>query len=130
PAWSTSCAARSSASTRTSPSAASAAASAIGRTWAPRGARTPTGTGGDGLSRGRQAPHGKAASPVIYGQAMLGIGRSVSGVVVRGIDPAQADAVIDVGRHLKSGSLAELGRPQSITLPADEGGGTVELPGI
>jgi lipoprotein-releasing system permease protein len=84
----------------------------------------------DVLANVRQVPEVKAASPVVYGQAMVGIGRSVSGVVVRGIDPAQATAVIDVGRHLKSGSLAELGRPQSITLPAEEGGGTVELPGI
>ena len=72
----------------------------------------------------------KAASPVVYGQAMLGIGRSVSGVVVRGIDPDAGDGVIDIEKHLKSGSLADLGRPQPITLPADEGGGTVELPGI
>jgi len=61
---------------------------------------------------------------------MLGIGRAVSGVVVRGIDPEAIDGVIDLGKHLKSGSVAELGRPQSITLPGDEGGGKVELPGI
>jgi lipoprotein-releasing system permease protein len=82
------------------------------------------------LDRVREVPDVKAASPVVYGQAMLGIGRAVSGVVVRGIDPDAVDGVIDIGKHLKSGSLAELSRPQSITLPADEGGGKVDLPGI
>ncbi len=84
----------------------------------------------DALARVRQQPDVQAASPVVYGQAMLGIGRSVSGVVVRGIDPTESDGVIDIGRHLTAGSLAELGKPQRITLPDDEGGGTVELPGI
>jgi lipoprotein-releasing system permease protein len=84
----------------------------------------------DVLGRVRQVPNVKAAAPVIYGQAMVGIGRSVSGVIVRGIDPAEAAGVIDVGSHLRSGTLAELGRPQRITLPDDEGGGEVELPGI
>jgi lipoprotein-releasing system permease protein len=84
----------------------------------------------DVVAKVRQQPGVMAAAPVIYNQAMLGIGRSVSGVVVRGIDPADAGSVIDIERHLKSGSLEALGRPQSITLPADEGGGTVELPGI
>lgn len=78
----------------------------------------------------RAVPDVTAASPVLYGQAMLGLGRSVSGVVVRGIDPATADGVIDVGRHMTSGSLAALGTPQEITLPEDEGGGRVELPSL
>jgi lipoprotein-releasing system permease protein len=77
-----------------------------------------------------EVPGVAAVSPVVYGQAMLGLGRSVSGVVVRGIDPAGAASVIDVGRHLKSGSLADLGRPHRVARPPDEGGGTVELGGI
>ena len=84
----------------------------------------------DVAAKVRQQPGVVAAAPVIYGQAMLGIGRSVSGVVVRGIDPTDAGGVLDIERHLKSGSLEALGRPQPITLPPDEGGGTVELPGI
>jgi lipoprotein-releasing system permease protein len=77
-----------------------------------------------------EVPGVAAVSPVVYGQAMLGLGRSVSGVVVRGIDPGGAASVIDVGRHLKSGSLADLGRRHQVARPADEGGGTVELGGI
>ncbi len=84
----------------------------------------------DALTRVRGVPDVRAAAPVVYGQAMLGLGRSVSGVVVRGIDPAESDGVIDLGGHLVSGRLDDLGRPQTITLPAEEGGGTVELPGI
>jgi len=77
-----------------------------------------------------KVPGVSAVSPVVYGQAMLGLGRSVSGVVVRGIDPASAGAVIDVGRHLKSGSLDGLGRPHRVPRAPEEGGGTVELRGI
>ncbi|HTD25635.1 MAG TPA: ABC transporter permease, partial [Candidatus Elarobacter sp.] len=34
-----------------------------------------------------------AAEPFVYGQAMLAVGRSAAGVVVRGIDPQMAGAV-------------------------------------
>ncbi|HWP67510.1 MAG TPA: lipoprotein-releasing ABC transporter permease subunit [Candidatus Limnocylindria bacterium] len=71
-----------------------------------------------------------AVTPVVYGQAMVGLGRSVSGVVVRGIDPTSAQRVLDVGRHLESGSLADLARTHTVARAPDEGGGTVELGGI
>lgn len=84
----------------------------------------------DVVRRVRQVPDVQAASPVVYGQAMLGLGRSVSGVVVRGIDPQEGQAVIDVGRHLVAGRLDDLGRSHPVTLPPEDGGGQVELPGI
>src|SRR5439155_254970 len=49
-----------------------------------------------------------AAEPFVYGQAMLAVGRSAAGVVVRGIDPQMAGAVVDLERHLESGTLAAL----------------------
>lgn len=82
------------------------------------------------VEKARTVPAVTAASPVLYGQAMVGLGRSVSGVVVRGIDPGTASGVIDVAKHLVSGTLEDLGKPQTITLPEEEGGGRVELPGI
>jgi len=78
----------------------------------------------------RAVPGVVAAAPFVYGQAMLAVGRSAAGVVVRGIDPATAGAVVDVERHLESGNLGELGAPHPVTLPPDEGGGRVDLPGI
>jgi len=71
-----------------------------------------------------------AAAPFVYGQAMLAVGRSAAGVVVRGIEPATAGAVVDLERHLESGNLAELASSKPVTLPLEEGGGKVELPGI
>ena len=71
-----------------------------------------------------------AAAPFVYGQAMLTVGRNVSGVVVRGIDPGAAGAVVDVERHIEHGSLAALAVPHRVTLPPEEGGGTVELSGL
>jgi lipoprotein-releasing system permease protein len=78
----------------------------------------------------RGVPGVVAAAPFVYGQAMLTVGRSAAGVVVRGIDPQAAGAVVDVERHLQSGSLAALGEPHKITLPPEEGGASVELSGV
>jgi len=78
----------------------------------------------------RDVPGVAAAAPFIYGQAMVSVGRSAAGVAVRGIDPAAAGAVVDVERHLQSGSLAALGTLHRVTLPEDEGGGAVDLSGI
>jgi lipoprotein-releasing system permease protein len=71
-----------------------------------------------------------AAGPFVYGQAMLAVGRSATGIVVRGIDPKATGAVVDVERHLLSGSLAGLATTHAVTLGPEEGGGRVELPGL
>jgi lipoprotein-releasing system permease protein len=49
-----------------------------------------------------------AASPAIYGQVMLTSGSRVSGVVVRGVDPDRVNAVVDLQRYMKQGSIAGL----------------------
>jgi lipoprotein-releasing system permease protein len=77
-----------------------------------------------------RVPGVAAVAPVVYGQAMLGIGRSVSGVVVRGIDPGRGGAVVEIERHLTSGTLAGLARRHAVERAPDEGGGTVELSGV
>src|SRR5262249_42460469 len=71
-----------------------------------------------------------AAAPFVYGQAMLTIGRSVSGVVIRGIDPSSTGVVVDVEPHLLSGRLSGLAEPHTVKLPPEEGGGSVELQGL
>ncbi len=85
---------------------------------------------GEVTEKVRAVPGVMAAAPFVYGQAMLTIGRSVSGVVVRGIDPNSAGGVVDVEKHLLSGSLGALAATHPVTLPADEGGGHVELAGL
>jgi lipoprotein-releasing system permease protein len=82
------------------------------------------------LAKVRAVPGVAAAAPFVYGQAMLAVGRSATGVVVRGVDPAHASDVVDVTRHLESGSLDGLARPHPVTLGPEEGGGRVELPGL
>ena len=78
----------------------------------------------------RAVPGVVAAAPFVYGQAMLTVGRSAAGVIVRGIDPHAAGAVVDVERHLESGSVSALAEPHKITLPPEEGGASVELSGV
>src|SRR5436309_1267370 len=45
------------------------------------------------VERVRQVPGVVAAAPFVYGQAMLAVGRSAAGVVVRGVEPGTAGAV-------------------------------------
>ena len=81
----------------------------------------------DALERVRTVDGVVRAGPVVYGQAMVAIGRSVSGVVVRAIDPAAGDVVVDVARHMLKGSIEALAAPQEVTLGPEEGGGHVQL---
>jgi lipoprotein-releasing system permease protein len=68
--------------------------------------------------------------PVVYGQAMVGIDRNVSGVVVRGIDPGRAGRVLDLEAHVVAGSVAALAEEHQVPRAESEGGGTVGLAGI
>ena len=67
-----------------------------------------------------------AASPSITGQVMLTSGSRVSGVVVRGVDPDRVNAVVDIQKYIKQGSLQELKKEHSIQVD----GRTVRLPGV
>jgi lipoprotein-releasing system permease protein len=67
-----------------------------------------------------------AASPSIYGQVMLTAGPRVAGVVVRGVDPARVNQVVDIEKYIREGSLAALTRPQPLRVDDR----TVLLPGV
>ena len=49
-----------------------------------------------------------AATPYIYGQALVTSGSSSSGIVLRGIDPASASKVIQLESKMTSGTLMDL----------------------
>jgi lipoprotein-releasing system permease protein len=49
-----------------------------------------------------------AAAPFVSSQGLLSASGSVRGVMVRGVDPARESRVVDVGRHMVSGHLADL----------------------
>jgi len=51
-----------------------------------------------------------AATPYIYGQALISSRDNSSGVVLRGIDPESAGRVINIGREMKAGRLKNLER--------------------
>jgi lipoprotein-releasing system permease protein len=67
-----------------------------------------------------------AASPAIYGQVMLTSGSRVSGVVVRGVDPNRVNAVVDLQRYMKQGSIAGLKQQNPVQLQDR----TIMLPGV
>ncbi|MGD8504229.1 MAG: lipoprotein-releasing ABC transporter permease subunit [Syntrophobacterales bacterium] len=64
-----------------------------------------------------------AATPFIYTQVMISSRQSISGAVLRGIDPETAVKVINLARNLRTGSLEELG-------VVDRSGDTTTTPGI
>ncbi len=53
-------------------------------------------------------PEVVGVAPYVEGQAMIARGEAVSGVLVRGIDPAEEPRVSDVGRHMVEGRLEDL----------------------
>jgi lipoprotein-releasing system permease protein len=67
-----------------------------------------------------------AASPAIYGQVMLTSGSRVSGVVVRGVDPERVNAVVDLQRYMKQGSIAGLKQQNPLQIEDR----TIMLPGV
>jgi lipoprotein-releasing system permease protein len=71
-----------------------------------------------------------AAAPYVYVQAMVAHGNAVTGVFVRGVEPARASAVVDVNRFLKSGSFADMGKPHEVTIREQGEERSVTLNGI
>lgn len=78
----------------------------------------------------RQVPGVDAAAPFIYSQVMVSSRQSVSGVLVRGLDPTQANAVVKIADHIKEGAIEALGGAQEITIQDGNGERTVTLTGV
>jgi lipoprotein-releasing system permease protein len=62
-----------------------------------------------------QVPGVLASTPFVEGEVMIRTGPSAAGIVLRGIDPATAPAVLDLGRTLRDGKMDDLVHPQNIT---------------
>jgi lipoprotein-releasing system permease protein len=58
-----------------------------------------------------QVSHVLAATPFVFRQVLLTSESAVQGIVLRGIDPQQEVRVTELGKNIKSGSLAELEQP-------------------
>jgi len=58
-----------------------------------------------------------SASPFIFSQVMLSSDSGVSGVVVKGIDPARVGKVTELAHYLKAGRLEDLQKPPAGELP-------------
>ena len=62
-----------------------------------------------------------ASAPFIYSQVMLRRGSSVSGAILRGIDPSRAGQVVDIERSVKDTDLRALTRAAASQNHAKEG---------
>ena len=76
-----------------------------------------------------RAPGVTAVAPYVYAQAMVSRGSSVTGVFVRGVEPAHANDVVDIGRYLEAGSFEALAGKQEIEVEAAGLKRTVRLGG-
>ncbi|MBW2174739.1 MAG: lipoprotein-releasing ABC transporter permease subunit [Deltaproteobacteria bacterium] len=64
----------------------------------------------------------KASAPFIYSQVMLRRGSSVSGAILRGIDPSRAGQVVDIEKSVKETDLQALTRVPDSHAGSTEGG--------
>ena len=85
---------------------------------------------GDVVEEVRQLPEVVAVAPFVYGQVMVSAGQSVSGSLVRGVDPSLASAVVDIAAHLSAGEADQLGQKQELTFQTEETLQTVQLSGV
>jgi lipoprotein-releasing system permease protein len=67
-----------------------------------------------------------SATPFIYSQVMLSTGKNVSGVVLRGIEPATDTKVTNLHKSMMIGKLSDLEK----TTPLSQGTSAPPLPGI
>jgi lipoprotein-releasing system permease protein len=67
----------------------------------------------DVVKRARKMPETMGAAPFIINEMMLAKGDRLSGVLIKGIDPALMPSVLDLPRQLISGSLEGLRRPDA-----------------
>jgi lipoprotein-releasing system permease protein len=72
------------------------------------------------LERVRLAPHVVAVTPFVYSQVMLSSRANVTGVVIRGIDPAREPLVTDVVKNIRQGGLERLGEEVARASNAEE----------
>lgn len=77
----------------------------------------------DVLDRVRKEPDVVAASPFVYGQAMLSSEGRVTGAVIRGVDPSMEQDVTDIRNYMREGSLDRL---KPLPKSGNEGGGNNE----
>ncbi len=65
-------------------------------------------------------PHGGAATPVVSGEAMASSATNTAGLLLRGIDPATINNVINLKKNIEIGSFEFLTDPAKLLhLPAD-----------
>jgi lipoprotein-releasing system permease protein len=74
----------------------------------------PFASGDEIRKRIAQVPGVLASTPFVEGEVMIRTGPSAAGIVLRGIDPATAPAVLDLGRTLRDGKIDDLVNPQNI----------------
>ena len=67
----------------------------------------------------------EASAPFIYSQVMLRRGSSVSGAILRGIDPSRAGQVVDLEKCVKDSDLGALARGVNSESPEDAENGKV-----
>ncbi len=72
------------------------------------------------LDKIQRVPGVRAASPFIYNEVMVSSDYNISGVILKGIDPATAGAVTELDQGMREGSLELLAHPERIRAYVEE----------
>jgi lipoprotein-releasing system permease protein len=78
----------------------------------------------DVIAQSAKQPHVVAAAPFDFIEAMVAAGSSMSGAMVKGIDPVRSPRVLEVRQSLQAGRVEDLG----VRTPPNDGGPS--LPGM
>jgi lipoprotein-releasing system permease protein len=78
----------------------------------------------DVVKQASALPHVSAAAPFVFYEGMIAAGRSMSGAIVKGIDPTLSPRVLDILPSLRQGKMEDL----AARLSPNDGG--LPLPGI
>jgi lipoprotein-releasing system permease protein len=70
------------------------------------------------MAKAAKEPHVKAVAPFVFNEMMLARGPALSGVLIKGIDPATSPGVLDIADRLTVGKVEDLAKP----LPPNDGG--------
>jgi lipoprotein-releasing system permease protein len=78
----------------------------------------------DVIKKAEKEPHVVAAAPFVFYEGMLAAGNSMSGAIIKGIDPVASPRVLEVRRAMRRGKVEDLG------VRAPPTGGGKPLPSI
>lgn len=78
----------------------------------------------------RAVPGVESVTPYLSSEAMISSPSNVAGILIKGIDPASAERVTELGKHIQLGSIDHLIHPEKILNPPTKAGSDKKAAGL